>query len=125
MDRQAVRAEISSIVEEVRPPDVRARVRITTAHQPFIGVTEGPLVDAIVAAHQAVRGSAPRITNELPGQAFVTDAASLTDAGLATVVYGASQWHFAPDEYVDLGELADSARVYLAVAATLGAGAEG
>jgi acetylornithine deacetylase/succinyl-diaminopimelate desuccinylase-like protein len=125
MDRQGVRAEISSIVEEVRPPDVRARVRITTAHQPFIGVTEGPLVDAIAAAHQAVRGSAPRITNELPGQAFVTDAASLADAGLATVVYGASQWHFAPDEYVDLGELADSARVYLAVAATLGAGAEG
>ena len=42
-----------------------------------------------------------------------------------TVVYGASRWHLAPDEYVDLGELADSARVYLAVAATLGAGAEG
>lgn len=125
MDRQTVRAEICSIVEEVRPPDVQARVRITTAHQPFVGVTEGPLVDAIVAAHQAVRGSAPRITNELPGQAFVTDAASLADVGLATVVYGASQWHFAPDEYVDLGELADSARVYLAVAATLGAGAEG
>jgi acetylornithine deacetylase/succinyl-diaminopimelate desuccinylase-like protein len=125
MDRQAVWAEICSIVDEVRPPDVRARVRITTAHQPFIGVTEGPLVDAIVAAHQAVRGSAPRITSELPGQAFVTDAASLAGAGLATVVYGASQWHFAPDEYVDIGELADSARVYLAVAATLGAGAEG
>jgi acetylornithine deacetylase/succinyl-diaminopimelate desuccinylase-like protein len=122
MDRQAVRAEICSIVEEVRPPDVRARVRILSAHQPFLGVTGGPLVDAIVAAHTAVRGSAPRITSELPGQAFVTDAASLADAGLATVVYGASEWHYAPDEYVDIDELADSARVYLAVAATLGAG---
>ena len=123
MDRQAVRAEICSIVEEVRPPDVQARVRITTAHQPFVGVTEGPLVDAIVAAHQAVRGSAPRITNELP-EAFVTDAASLADAWPPWST-GASQWHFAPDEYVDLGELADSARVYLAVAATLGADTEG
>lgn len=123
MDRQAVRAEICSIVEGVRPPDVQARVRIITAHQPFIGVTDGPLVDAIAAAHTAVRGEAPRITNELPGQAFVTDAASLADAGLDTVVYGASKWHFAPDEYVDIDELADSARVYLAVAATLGAGA--
>jgi acetylornithine deacetylase/succinyl-diaminopimelate desuccinylase-like protein len=121
MDRQAVRAEICSIVEGVRPPDVQARVRIITAHQPFIGVTDGPLVDAIAAAHTAVRGEAPRVTNELPGQAFVTDAASLADAGLDTVVYGASQWHFAPDEYVDIDELADSARVYLAVAATLGA----
>ena len=80
-------------------------------------------MDAIVAAHTAVRGSAPRITSELPGQAFVTDAASLADAGLATVVYGASEWHYAPDEYVDIDELADSARVYLAVAATLGADA--
>jgi acetylornithine deacetylase/succinyl-diaminopimelate desuccinylase-like protein len=121
MDRKAVRAEICSIVEQVRPPDVRARVRITTAHQPFVGVTEGPLVDAIAAAHTAVRGEAPRITSELPGQAFVTDAASLAEAGLDTVVYGASQWHFAPDEFVDIDELADSARVYLAVAATLGA----
>jgi len=121
MDRKAVRAEICSIVEQVRPADVRARVRITTAHQPFVGVTDGPLVDAIAAAHTAVRGEAPRITSELPGQAFVTDAASLAEAGLDTVVYGASQWHFAPDEFVDIDELADSARVYLAVAATLGA----
>lgn len=121
MDRQSVRAEICAIVEQVRPPDVRARVRITTAHQPFIGVTDGPLVDTLVAAHTAVRGAAPRITHELPGQAFVTDAASLAEAGLDTVVYGASQWHFAPDEYVEIDELADSARVYLAVAATLGA----
>jgi acetylornithine deacetylase/succinyl-diaminopimelate desuccinylase-like protein len=123
MDRQAVRAEICSVVEQIRPPDVQARVRITTAHQPFLGVTDGPLVDAIAAAHTAIRGEAPRITSELPGQAFVTDAASLAEAGLDTVVYGASQWHYAPDEYVEIDELADSARVYLAVAATLGAGA--
>jgi acetylornithine deacetylase/succinyl-diaminopimelate desuccinylase-like protein len=120
MDRQRVRAEISSIVGAVLPEDVRARVRIISAHQPFLGVTGGPLVDAIAAAHKAVTGTAPRITNDLPGQAFVTDAAALSEAGLATVVYGAGDWHYAPDEWVSVQELADSARVYLAVAMTLG-----
>ena len=120
MDRQRVRAEISSIVGAVLPEDVRARVRIISAHQPFLGVTGGPLVDAIAAAHKAVTGAAPRITNDLPGQAFVTDAAALSEAGLATVVYGAGDWHYAPDEWVSVQELADSARVYLAVAMTLG-----
>jgi acetylornithine deacetylase/succinyl-diaminopimelate desuccinylase-like protein len=104
----------------VLPEDVRARVRIISAHQPFLGVTGGPLVDAIAAAHKAVTGTAPRITNDLPGQAFVTDAAALSEAGLATVVYGAGDWHYAPDEWVSVQELADSARVYLAVAMTLG-----
>jgi len=121
MDRQSVRAELSAAVEAVRPPDVGARIRILSGHQPFLGCTGGPLVDAISRAHEAVRGTAPRITNELPGQAFVTDAASLAKAGLDTVVYGAANWHFAPDESVDIQELADSARVYLGVAMTLGA----
>jgi acetylornithine deacetylase/succinyl-diaminopimelate desuccinylase-like protein len=120
MDRQRVRAEISSIVGAVLPQDVRARVRIIAAHQPFLGVTDGPLVDAIAAAHEAVTGAPPRVTNDLPGQAFVTDAAALSQAGLATVVYGAGDWHYAPDEWVSVRELADSARVYLAVAMTLG-----
>jgi acetylornithine deacetylase/succinyl-diaminopimelate desuccinylase-like protein len=105
----------------VRPPEVSARIRILSAHQPFLGCTEGPLIDAISRAHEAVTGTAPRITNELPGQAFVTDAAALAGAGLDTVVYGAADWHYAPDEWVDIQQLADSARVYLAVAVTLGA----
>jgi acetylornithine deacetylase len=121
MRRPDVRAEIASIVDAVRPADVRARVRILSGHQPFLGAAEGPLVDAIAAAHHAIRGAAPRITSELPGQAFVTDAASLAEAGLQTVVYGASQWHYAPDEWVDIQELADSARIYLAAAMSLGA----
>jgi acetylornithine deacetylase/succinyl-diaminopimelate desuccinylase-like protein len=120
MDRRGVRAELAAVVDAACPPQVRATVRILSAHQPFIGVDEGPLVDAIAAAHEAITGDAPRITSELPGQAFVTDAASLAGAGLATVVYGAGDWHYAPDEWIDITELADSARVYLAVAMTLG-----
>lgn len=119
MDRTAMRAELRALVDEFRPEDVGARVRIIGCHQPFLGATEGPLVDAIVAAHTAVRGSAPAITNGLPGQAFVTDAADMAAAGLETVVYGPCDWRHAPDEWVDIDELVDAARIYLAVAMTL------
>ena len=37
-------------------------------------------------------GETARVTNELPGQAFVTDAADLVAAGLETVVYGVGEW---------------------------------
>jgi acetylornithine deacetylase/succinyl-diaminopimelate desuccinylase-like protein len=117
MSRQVVTSAIRQCVAEACPPGVSTRVRAVAVQKPFLGVTGGPLVDAIVAAHSATRGAAPRITNELPGQAFVTDAADMAHAGLDTVVYGVGEWHHAPDESVDVDQLADSARVYLAVAA--------
>jgi acetylornithine deacetylase/succinyl-diaminopimelate desuccinylase-like protein len=119
MNRRSVRAELASIVAAACPPEVRSSVRILSAHQPFIGTDSGPLVEAIAAAHEAVRGRPPQITSDLPGQAFVTDAATLADMGLDTVVYGACDWRSAPDEWVDIEELADSARIYLAVALSL------
>lgn len=120
MNRSGVRQEIVDIVESVVPDDVARRVRIIGLHQPFLGATSGPLVDAITAAQTRILGSVPRVTNELPGQAFVTDAADLAAAGLETVVYGVGAWHYAPDEWVYIDHLAGSARVYLAVAALLG-----
>lgn len=119
MDRTTVHRELQGIVNDLCPPDVNHRIRITALHQPFLGVTQGPLTDAITAVHTAIRGKTPRVSNELPGQAFVTDAADLTAAGLDTVVYGPADWHFAPDEYVEIDELVDSARIYLAVATAL------
>lgn len=121
MDRTTVRREIVDIVDSVVPDDVGRRVRIIGMHQPFLGATSGPLVEAIGAAQTAIVGHPPRVTNELPGQAFVTDAADLAAAGLETVVYGVGAWHYAPDEWVWIDHLAGSARVYLAVAAMLGA----
>ena len=79
------------------------------------------LIDAITAAHGGTFGATPRVTSELPGQAFVTDAAELVAAGLETVVYGVGSWYYAPDEWVKVDDLAGSARVYLAAAAMLGA----
>ena len=121
MNRSAVKQEIVDIVESVVPDEVGRRVRIIGLHQPFLGATSGPLIDAITSAQTEILGSAPRVTSELPGQAFVTDAADLVAAGLETVVYGVGSWYAAPDEWVDIDELAGSARVYLAVAAMLGA----
>lgn len=119
MDRTSVRDELQILAEAATPGGVQARVRILSAHQPFFGATGGPLVDAIRVAHATVRDEEPRITNELPGQAFVTDAADLVAAGLETVVYGPGDWRHAPDESIAVEDLADAARVYLTTAVLL------
>ena len=121
MNRSDVREEILELVDSVVPDEVGRRVRIIGLHQPFLGATSGSLVDTITTAQSGILGSVPRVTNELPGQAFVTDAADLVAAGLETVVYGVGDWQYAPDEWVYVDQLAGSARVYLAVAALLGA----
>jgi acetylornithine deacetylase/succinyl-diaminopimelate desuccinylase-like protein len=120
LDRTAVQRELAAVVARECPPDVVATVRVISTHQPFLGATSGALVDAVSAGHAAVRGAPPAITSELPGQAFVTDAADLVAAGLETVVYGPGVWRFAPDESVAVGELVDAARVYLGVTLSLG-----
>lgn len=56
----------------------------------------------------------------MPGQCAVTDASDLVAAGLETVVYGVGDMFWGPDAWVDIAELEDSARIYLAVAALLG-----
>ncbi len=43
-------------------------------------------------------------------------------AGIESVVYGPAEWHYAPDEFIDVDEMADAARVYLAAAIHLMAG---
>ncbi len=116
MHRIAVRQELRELATASAGPDVEVQVRIVGVHQPFLGVTDGPLVDAIGGVHLALRGEPVRVTNELPGQAFVTDAADLAAAGLDTVVYGPGDWHFAPDEWVSIDDIVHAARVYAAVA---------
>jgi len=116
MGRAGVKRELLEVANTVAGPDVEVRVRIVSAHQPFLGVTEGALIDAIGDAHRTLRNTPARLTNELPGQAFVTDAADLAAAGLDTVVYGPGDWHFAPNEWVNTADIVDAARVYAYVA---------
>jgi acetylornithine deacetylase len=112
MTRYRAHAELEQIVQNACPEDVKATVKITAVQNPFIGPTSGRLIDALSASHTETFGANPRVTTELPGQAFVTDAADLSRAGLETVVYGVGDWHYGPDQSVDLDELVGVARVY-------------
>jgi succinyl-diaminopimelate desuccinylase len=119
MDRSDIKKAIHDAVQAVCPAGIETDVRITAVQKPFLGAQSGRLVDAIIAAHNAFRGTPPKVLSQMPTQAFVTDAADLAAFGLETVVYGVGDWHFGPDRYVAIDELADSARVYLAVATHL------
>lgn len=119
MTRRGLRAQIMSTITSVIPDDIGVDVRITAVQRPFVGPVEGRLVDAIVAAHESRRGSAPEIGVQLPAEAFVTDAADLAHAGLETVVYGPGDWHFGPNRSVEISELVDAAAVYATVAQRL------
>lgn len=120
MTRSEVKAQIDDLVKRLARGEVQHRVTLTAVQKPFIGPTSGPLVETLASVHTAVRGEAPRITSELPGQAFVTDAADMAAAGLESVVYGVGDWHHAPNQFVEVQDLVDSARIYLAMALSLG-----
>lgn len=117
MERSEVRAFLESVMREACPEDIESSVRITTVQKPFIGVESGPFVDALAGVHETVFGRRPPVTNALPTQGFVTDAADMAHFGLDTVVYGIGDWTHGPDQSVSIEELGDSARVYLGVAA--------
>jgi acetylornithine deacetylase/succinyl-diaminopimelate desuccinylase-like protein len=119
MDRTTVRADLERIVAQVCPHNVQSKVRLNAVQHPFLGVTDGPLIDSLVEVHTLVRGTAPQITSRLPGQAFVTDAADMVAAGIPSVVYGPADWHYAPDEFIDIDEMTDAARIYLGTAIAL------
>lgn len=122
MSWRGVKADIERVLARACPPGVTARVHLLVRQQPFIGPREGPLVDALRAAHRLVRREELRVDVDRGCQAFVTDAVDMQAAGIQSVVYGPAEWHFAPDEFVDLDEMADAARVYLAAAMGLMAG---
>lgn len=119
MDRTTVRADLEAIVKRECPAGIGNQIRLLAVQHPFLGVTAGPLIDALSSTHQAAIGTAPTITSRLPGQAFVTDAADMAAAGIPTVVYGPADWHHAPDEWVEIEELAMAARIYLGTAFAL------
>lgn len=97
--------------------DVGVTVELTVVDdRPAVEIAAGhPLVRALVAGHRQVHGVEPSF-GAVPG---TTDGTILTrDAGLPTVVYGpGGKWiAHQKDEYVEVREIAEYARVY-AVAA--------
>jgi acetylornithine deacetylase len=114
-----VRADLERAVAAACPPDVTARVHCLVRQRAFEGPTSGVLMDALAGAHRRVRGVPAEVNVDTAAQCFVTDAVDMAQAGIETLIYGPAAWHYAPDEYIDVQEMADAARVYLATAANL------
>jgi len=114
-----VKADIERALEWTLPAGVTAQVDCLVRQRAFVGPRQGVLMDALASAHERVHGTPVDIDIDAAAQTFVTDAVDMTQAGIETLVYGPAAWHYAPDEYIDIAEMADAARVYLATAANL------
>jgi acetylornithine deacetylase/succinyl-diaminopimelate desuccinylase len=115
-----VRTDLLGAVSRTAPGGVTAEVRPVVLQRAFIGRREGPLLDALLAAHRLVRGYDAQIDADAAAQSFVTDAADLAHAGLHALVYGPATWRAEPNEFVDIGEMVDAAAIYAATAWLVG-----
>jgi acetylornithine deacetylase/succinyl-diaminopimelate desuccinylase-like protein len=113
-----VRADLEGLVAEAVPASsgVGTKVSCIVRQRPFVGPTGGVLFDALRAGHRDVYGSDPAVNAERAAQSFVTDAVDMAQAGIETLIYGPGSWHFEPDEFIDVDEMARAAQVYLATA---------
>lgn len=116
MSWETVRADLQALVDRAAPKSVPARIGCLVRQRPFLGPTGGPLLDAMTAAHELVRKEPLKVNTDRGAQAFVTDASDMDVAGIESVVYGPAEWHHAPHSFIDIDEMADAARVYLAAA---------
>ena len=121
MDRHTVTADLARVVAAAASDVVASRVRIISDVHPFIGRRESPLIAALSAAHEAVRGAPPALATSARQHEYVTDAPIYEEHGIPSVVYGPGPWRYEPDEYIELDELLDAARIYHATALLLGA----
>ena len=116
MSWETVRADLQALLDRAAPREVPVRIGCLVRQRPFLGPTGGPLVEAITAAHKLVRKDDLKVNVDRGTQAFVTDASDMTVAGIESVVYGPAEWHHAPHSFIDMDEMTDAARVYLAAA---------
>ena len=116
IEHAALVDEIEAAVRAVATPaGVEVRVDVVDDRPPVDTPRDHPVVRALAAAHETVTGERVRYGG-VPG---ATDGTILTrDAGLATVVYGpGGKWiaHQA-DEFVQVADLVQAARVYVEAA---------
>ncbi|MFE9330083.1 M20 family metallopeptidase [Streptomyces sp. NPDC006925] len=107
---------IRTTAEQAAEPFGVAVRQTVVDDRPAVEISEDhPVVQGLVAAHTRVHGSAPAF-GAVPG---TTDGTILTrDAGLPTVVYGpGGKWiAHRKDEFVEVREIGEYARVYAAAA---------
>ena len=118
MDWNTVRTDLERVVAEAVPAGsgITAKVGCLVRQRPFVGPTGGVLFDALRDGHRDVYGGDPAVNAERAAQSFVTDAVDMAQAGIETLIYGPGSWHFEPDEFIDVDEMAKAAQVYLATA---------
>ena len=116
---QSVRDDLERIVADEVGPGVGSAVRCLVRQRAFQGPQSGRLFDALSAAHRDVRGAGVEVDIDSSAQMFVTDAVDMAAAGIETLIYGPGAWHYVADESIEIDEMADATRVYLATATRL------
>jgi acetylornithine deacetylase/succinyl-diaminopimelate desuccinylase-like protein len=119
MTWSSISSDLENVVASAVVPGVTGSVHCLVRQRPYTGKTSGPLFQALSDAHMAIRNEVVGVNVDAGTQHFVTDATDLQAAGIESLVYGPSSWHLGPDESVDITEMADAARVYLATARRL------
>lgn len=118
-DWHSVRADIARVMTDLGHNADHSAIRCLVRQRAFQGPQGGQLFEALSAAHRRVRGTPVEVDIDTAAQTFVTDAVDMAEAGVETLIYGPAAWHYAPDEHIEIDEMADAARVYLATAVNL------
>lgn len=103
-------AELRGLVDEARlaSPGLSGRVELLLSRPPFEVRPDAPVVQALSASAQAVRGCPSRLIGDSPW----FDAALLGQAGIPTVMFGpAGAGAHAAEEWVDLSSVVTCAEV--------------
>jgi acetylornithine deacetylase len=112
---EAVQAQLEALVEQLQAadPHFKATIRRLLDCPPMATPDDAPVVRTLLATASQVLPQTP----PLAGAPYWTDAATLTAAGIPTVLFGpAGAGAHAVEEWVDLTSVAACAEIYLKVA---------
>jgi acetylornithine deacetylase/succinyl-diaminopimelate desuccinylase family protein len=110
----ALEAEVTDLLARAREPALDATGRVTLVREPFEVAAEADIVTLVRRVGADVAGR----DIEVVGHTAWMDAAILAAAGIPTVVFGpGGEGAHAVEEWVDLGEVEQCARVLAGVAA--------
>jgi acetylornithine deacetylase len=114
MTQDSVIHDIQEFLDEQRVADPRftAEVQPIVYQRPFRVDRHSPAVGLVAQAHQHVTGVAAKLTDEPPASVYVTDAADLARAGIATAIYGPGDWRLMVDEHIAIDDMRTAATVY-------------
>lgn len=112
---EVVEVQLEALVEQLqeRDPHFKATIRRLLDCPPMATPDDAPIVRTLLAAASQVLPQTP----PLAGAPYWTDAATLTAAGIPTVLFGpVGTGAHAVEEWVDLPSVAACAEIYLKVA---------